>query len=1199
MTHEPNNGLPAAVSRWLCKICQAVVLVTIIFCGRMSLASTTATETDPVAHARQGLPTERAGTGQPRFRVIRLKNIPAHKGIEYLSDLELGTASKLPGANMLLVTAGPRQLVKAGALLNLVDSAEPFVIEKIAPVSATSDFPSIASIAAELGDISIGTFYDPPVGLIRPKGIIDVHNDSIIVVAPESQSQRIIAAVNKLRNADTGIVAMASSEPSLTTNAEVLSLLARSGMTEPNQDSLTGLEIPVENGTAAPATGANEAEGDELFDQLLRSIKEAEQRAAEAGMSRAEQVEQPAPPVEPTLPEVVPLKQEPILPVKSPAVTIEPKPAARQAGGSKLAAILERLEAIETALKTQREPEAAVTVEAPVPEAEQPEPEPVAEVPTPKIAEPNDANEAAEPDVRQNEASLEPEEIPGADELLKVDLPEQLPIDVFLGFVGEHLGLDYIYDPAKIKGNVTLRLRGKFRGTVRKKNLYEMLQQVLQFHNFVMTRNGNLVTIRPITEADVSDPPLIRPGEEKIEMGDVVVTCVFELNHIDTASAKNLLEGMKIGIGIREISETGTLIVTGYAYRMPRIQSLFRFRQLKYTMAATLAPKVKALVEQLGEISITIAKPQAVQKPTTPSRTRPTRPSTRTRPQPPTPSRPAQPTPAAPGVYLDYDERTNRILMIGFADELDVVEELITSLDVQQQDLRALWLYEIQYVDAEEVRAKLEELGIVSAGTVRPSGRITPQRDRTRPQTRPQPKGPGTAATQTPTTSAITTEEPLAGEPQVVVLETINSLLVNATEEQHVQIAIIIGYVDSEAEVSTIPYVVYPLENQDPTELAEVLNKLIQETTEQQDKEGKITQKVTKKLEEDIIIIPDPKTYSLIVYASKKNQQWISSLIQQLDEYRPQVLLDVTLVEITKNDEFTMDLDLISKSPRLEPGGMLDKLSSPSVLEPFPVNRIIEATATAGAGGTAFYADTHIQALLDLMQKKSYGRVLARPKLLVNDNEEGTITTEEQTTIVREKTDVIPGTAATTSTAVTSVSFDSYSAGITLSITPHISKGKQLQLGVELQRTDFRLKDPYVITSGDTTKTGPTPPDLLTSNVNTVVTVPDSRTVILGGLEKLTQGKGGTKVPILGDLPLIGGLFRNISNTDTQSRLYVFVKAHILRPGEEAIGQSDIELVSAKNRATFEKYESEMQKYEDWPGIKAKPMDPLRVLEQD
>ena len=153
---------------------------------------------------------------------------------------------------------------------------------------------------------------------------------------------------------------------------------------------------------------------------------------------------------------------------------------------------------------------------------------------------------------------------------------------------------------------------------------------------------------------------------------------------------------------------------------------------------------------------------------------------------------------------------------------------------------------------------------------------------------------------------AILTEEGLVEEPQIVIIESTNSLLVNATAEQHAKIATIIAYVDAEPEQTATNYIVYPLENQDPMELAGVLNQLIQETVEEtQDKDSKIVRTTRKLVEEDITIIPEPKTYSLVVYASKKNQQWISTLIKKLDEYRPQVLLDVTLVEIRKNDKFT------------------------------------------------------------------------------------------------------------------------------------------------------------------------------------------------------------------------------------------------------------------------------------------------------
>jgi type II secretory pathway component GspD/PulD (secretin) len=622
---------------------------------------------------------------------------------------------------------------------------------------------------------------------------------------------------------------------------------------------------------------------------------------------------------------------------------------------------------------------------------------------------------------------------------------------------------------------------------------------------------------------------------------------------------------MQLGLKIRQVPETGTLIVTGYAYRMARIEELlgvvdkpgppkkFEFRQLEYTQAKALAPKVKTLAEQLGTITVTVAAAAAVPAPSgRPPRGRP----------PPRPRAPAPVAkPAKPSVYLDADERTNRIMMIGLEDQLKIVNKLIDTLDVEQQDLRSLHSYYIKYVDAMEVRDKLAELGIIGAA------RAT---------------------------------EALVEEPQVVIIEATNSLLVNATPEQHAQIQLIIGYVDAETAETTIPYLIYPLENQDPEELATVLNQLVQETITGKDAKGAKIERTTKRLEEDVVIIADAKTYSLIVYASKKNQQWISSLIRQLDEYRPQVLLDVTLVEIMKDNEFSYDVDLISQMTTGARGMLKFTEDAGTFLSPFPRRHVLEAVTGAGlgedhksAGAKGFFGREHIQALFKLMAYRGYGRVLARPKLLVNDNEEGTITTKEQEYVAQTQTNIVP-TGTGTTTTQSSVSFQSYDAGITLTIQPHISKGDQLRLQITLNRTDFSGDAKTIVVGADTV---PVPRNTVASDVTTVVTVPDGKTIILGGLERVKQNKGGGKLPLLGDIPLIGGLFRDGSVTSTQSRLYVFVKAHVLRPGEETEGLSDIEVVSMKNRSTFEKYEKEMQEYELWPGIKPKPLDPLRILE--
>lgn len=85
-------------------------------------------------------------------------------------------------------------------------------------------------------------------------------------------------------------------------------------------------------------------------------------------------------------------------------------------------------------------------------------------------------------------------------------------------------------------------------------------------------------------------------------------------------------------------------------------------------------------------------------------------------------------------------------------------------------------------------------------------------------------------------------------------------------------------------------------------------------------------------------------------------------------------------------------------------------------------------------------------------------------------------------------------------------------------------------------------------------------------------------------------------MPLLGDVPLLGGFFRSTSNTDDESRLYVFLKANILRPDETAMGLPELERISEKNRTAFETFEERFQKYENWPGIKNRPMDPSQVL---
>jgi type II secretory pathway component GspD/PulD (secretin) len=388
--------------------------------------------------------------------------------------------------------------------------------------------------------------------------------------------------------------------------------------------------------------------------------------------------------------------------------------------------------------------------------------------------------------------------------------------------------------------------------------------------------------------------------------------------------------------------------------------------------------------------------------------------------------------------------------------------------------------------------------------------------------------------------------------------------------------------VDSKTPEEEIPYKIYPLENSSPQHVAGLLEQLIQKKTE--DKEGKIkeTPRVPTRPEEQITIVPDPNTFSLIVYANRKNQEWIEKLTKSLDKRRPQVLIDVTLVEITRTDTFEYDLNLVAGVKEAVIGNIgiepIHRIDSLSRLE--GSFNLLDTEGNPTGQTRAFYSDKHVQALLTAIKRKNYGRVLAKPKILVDDGQEGKISTTEETTYVKE-TIQVPDQGA----PITTRDFEAIEASIELKITPHISEGDLLRLDVHLSREDFGSRP-----------TAGAPPDKATSEITTTVFVPDNKTVILGGLVKLNQSKGGSKVPILGDIPLIGALFRSVDNSDVEKKLYVFLKANIVRPYDEG-ELMDLQKISKQYREQFEQSEAQFQEHENIPGIKPAPMQPERVLE--
>jgi len=1132
-----------------------------------------------------------------------LHKIAPQQGKAILSDLCLGGTITISDPNTLSVSGSPSEIEKAGIVLGLVDTNDTFIAEPLAPAAMARTLPSNDQIAQSIGGIAIGTFAVPPQPGHEARAIIDVHGESVVAIVPARLWPDVRAIVELGPQAARYRARPAQQKtqqdyPSISIDSQRQPIGQESG-----RDGPAATLLASEEESSSPASHPMLAQMTEPDDPNRRStaVAPVQPEPVSAEMASVQQVQITEHQIDRSGPSTVPETSRGVL---KPSIKTD-KPAST---GSSHSAI----------------------------------------------------------------------SFPNGDDVLELSLPEKIELLQLLDLAGEYLHLDCVYDAEKI-GNqmITLKLHSKLRSEIRVKDLYCLLETVLKFRGLVMSRReGNLVTIVPAAEALEIDPQLVDPNSGAIQAGDVVVTRVFELQHVDVASVTNLLQSMKLSVAVSGVPETQTLFVTCYAHRMARIEQLvdmidrpgrpkeFRFRQLKYTSATTLARKVLSLAQELEGITINMGSVQAE-----PSQTaaRPAR-----GPQGAGESRAAQ-LPSGPVVYLDTDERTNRMLMIGPAEQLETVEGLIEALDVPQQDLRTLHVYEIKHVDASAVLDKLRQLQITdpaaSAGTKAPKAgtaaagtteaaaaeqpqvvllettnsllvnataqqhtqlrmvidyidvssqdlrtlrvyniRHTGAEEVARKLQQLQVIGPVAASSArlakasqsgpAPVTPAVMVSPSEAGTPdgpQVVVLEATNSLLVNAKAQQHQRIQKIIEQIDTEARQESVPYEIYFLENQNPEQLAQVLGKLIQETITTAD--GKV-EKTIPRTEEPMTIIPDKNTFSLIVHANRKDQDWIAGLIEKLDKRRPQVLIDVTLVEITESDAFNYDLNLIASAPDLtETSGLTgilvpgeNPITSADIMDRLAASdRSQFADFQSNSGNlTAFYGDKHINLLLQAIQRKNYGRILAKPKILVNDNEAGTIKTTDTTYVVkRASIPVSSGAAGNQVTLIeTAVTYEPYEAGITLNITPHISQGDLLRLDIQLTRSDFRETEDEK------------PPDTTASELKTTVFVPDRSTIILGGLLRLNQNKGGAKVPILGDVPLIGGLFRSINNRDLQSKLYIFVKTEIIRPaGVLTQGMEQLDAASERNRQAFERHEQEFQNYQSWPGVKSKPVEPVKVLE--
>jgi hypothetical protein len=178
-----------------------------------------------------------APSGTLRHELIPLTQITPERGRDFLAQLRIGTVSRLPGTNTLVVTGDEIELQKAVAVLDLVDTRTEFQVRQLGPMSPS--LPSNAEIARAVGGVSIGTFANPPRDRTRMRAIVDVHQGHVVVIAPAIQLQDIRVAVELGPEVLRG-----RKNPSQPAQATAAPIIPASAMLESSLHPQGGAQIP-------------------------------------------------------------------------------------------------------------------------------------------------------------------------------------------------------------------------------------------------------------------------------------------------------------------------------------------------------------------------------------------------------------------------------------------------------------------------------------------------------------------------------------------------------------------------------------------------------------------------------------------------------------------------------------------------------------------------------------------------------------------------------------------------------------------------------------------------------------------------------------------------------------------------------------------------------------------------------------------
>lgn len=380
---------------------------------------------------------------------------------------------------------------------------------------------------------------------------------------------------------------------------------------------------------------------------------------------------------------------------------------------------------------------------------------------------------------------------------------------------------------------------------------------------------------------------------------------------------------------------------------------------------------------------------------------------------------------------------------------------------------------------------------------------------------------------------------------QVIPYEQTNSLIVFASRTDIQKVHDLLAQVDTEAPKGTGKIQVYYLQHANAEEMVKVLTSLPDDQAAAGDAAAKAA---VPPISKDVKVMADIETNSLIITAQRDEYMVLEEVIQKLDIPRRMVYIEALIMEVSVSKSFEIGVQWGGAGTFADDTGRLFTGFSGSRNTPFSqlqgAGSLTGESPTLPAGFTVGVIKQGVEignvlfpnlgAVVRAYKDDSDVDIIAAPQILTTDNKEAEIKVGQNVPYITS--------ANTTAAQQDYTNYEYKDVATTLNILPQVNQSDlvRLEIGVEV----IKLRD-----QNDTSGT----PITLKRTANTTVVVHNQETIVIGGIIDQSMSSGEFKVPLLGDIPLLGWLFKTHAKNQEKTNLFIFITPHIVEnPAELA-----------------------------------------------